>query len=86
MTSMPSINLEDVHRFISENIRAMFHAPRLESLRQLKIDKVLKRKNPYLFRAKNITTANQLASALLEAHLSSSEETHFGSFLEEIAI
>lgn len=47
---------------------------------------VLKRKNPYLFKVKNITTAGDFIKNILEAHLSSQEETLFGSFLENLAI
>ena len=47
---------------------------------------LLKRKNPYLYRAKNLVTAGELVSSLLEAKLSSSEEEIFGEFLEHLAI
>lgn len=47
---------------------------------------MLARKNPYLFRAKNVLTANDLVKSLLDAHLSSQEETIFGAFLEGLAI
>ena len=43
-------------------------------------------KNPYLFRAKAPAEADQLANDLIEAFLSSSEETCFGKILEDIAI
>ena len=46
----------------------------------------LKRKNPYLFKAKNINTAQDFVKTILEAHLSSQEETIFGGFLEGLAI
>ena len=46
----------------------------------------MKRKNPYLFRCKNIFLADEFVKLLLEAHLSSQEETIFGNFLEGIAI
>lgn len=46
----------------------------------------MKRKNPYLFKAKNIATAQDLIKSLLDAHLSSQEEGIFGGFLEELAI
>jgi len=51
----------------------------------LRLDKLLK-KNPYLFRAKNITTAGDFMNGLLDAFLSSSEEKLFGDFLEDLAI
>jgi hypothetical protein len=44
------------------------------------------RKNPYLFRARNLNTAQDLVKTLLDAHLSSQEEGIFGGFLEELAI
>ncbi|MGA2279684.1 MAG: PmeII family type II restriction endonuclease [Verrucomicrobiota bacterium] len=52
----------------------------------LKLKEVLKRKNPYLFRAKNVTTAADLVKNILDAYLSSQEETIFGGFLEGLAI
>ena len=63
-----------------------FHKRRLESLTGLDLDKVLIRKNPYLFKAKNINTASVLVKAILDAHLSSQEETIFGAFLENVAV
>lgn len=43
-------------------------------------------KNPYLFRARAPTGADQLAARLIDAFLSSSEETRFGDILEQTAI
>jgi hypothetical protein len=63
-----------------------FHQRRLDSLTGLNLDKVLMRKNAYLFKAKNINTAAGLVKAILDAHLSSQEETVFGAFLENVAI
>jgi len=71
--------------FIEKNI-PQFHQRRLGSLTGLELDKVLMRKNPYLFKAKNINTAGGLVKAILDAHLSSQEETIFGAFLENVAI
>ena len=47
---------------------------------------VVKRKNPYLFKAKNINTAQDFVKIILDAFLSSQEEGIFGGFLEELAI
>lgn len=71
--------------FIEKNI-PIFHQRRLESLTGLELDKVLMRKNPYLFKAKNLNTADGLVKAILDAHLSSQEETIFDAFLENVAI
>jgi hypothetical protein len=47
---------------------------------------LLKKKNPYLFRAKNVVTAQELVTSFLDAKLSASEEKIFGDFLEDLAI
>lgn len=77
--------MKKIAAFIEKNIPA-FHQRRLESLGKLKLDNVLKRKNPYLFKAKNVNTAGELVKGILDAHLSSQEETIFGAFLEGVAI
>ncbi len=82
---MPLLTAEQLTGFIEKNIPS-FHRKRLESLAGLKLDKVLGRKNPYLFKAKHIETAGELVKQLLDAHLSSQEETVFGDFLEALAI
>ena len=82
---MNEINLNDVREYVSANIGA-FHSARLESLSKLELKKILLRKNPYLFKAKNILTSEMLIRQLLDAHLSSQEETIFGGFLESLAI
>jgi len=80
-----SLTDEETIAFIEPRI-GLFHSRRLESLASLEIKKILKRKNPYLFRAKNQNTAHDLVKTVLDAHLSSQEETIFGEFLEETAI
>jgi len=82
---MKLLNLEDVITYVEENIGG-FHQKRLEKLDELKLGLILKRKNPYLFKAKNILTAEELVKKLLDAYLSSQEETIFGEFLEGLAI
>jgi len=72
-------------QFINDNIDS-FHASRLRFLHGLKLEDILRRKNPYLFRAKNIQTADELVNSIVDASLSSSEEGLFGRFLEEVAI
>ncbi len=82
---MRPINLNDVVNFVEGNI-GEFHERRADSLKSLKLTQVLKRKNPYLFKAKNINDAHDLVKLILDAHLSSQEETIFGEFLENLAI
>ena len=78
--------IDDAKQFVSENIGPLFHHRRLESLRSLQLRKVLIRKNPYLFKSKNLINAEDLVKSLVDAHLSSQEETVFGGFLEQVAI
>lgn len=82
---MCPLSLNDVTKFVENNI-GDFHKRRADSLRKLKLKKVLERKNPYLFKAKNINSAQDLVKVLLDAHLSSQEEAIFGEFLEKLAI
>jgi len=79
------LNLNTVQAYVATHIGS-FHQRRLERLSNLQLHKILRRKNPYLFRAKNILTAEALVRGILEAHLSSQEETLFGEFLEDLAI
>lgn len=82
---MAKLKLADVQNYVENNI-GNFHLKRLESLNKLKLSKILTRKNPYLFKAKNILTASEFVKNLLDAHLSSQEETIFGDFLEKLAV
>jgi site-specific DNA-methyltransferase (cytosine-N4-specific) len=47
---------------------------------------VLSRKNPYLLKAKNIASPDELVRSIVDAFLSSQEETMFGNKLEAFAI
>ncbi|MEO8600573.1 MAG: PmeII family type II restriction endonuclease [bacterium] len=82
---MSFLDWDDLTAFTEEKI-ADYHQKKLESLCALKLKTILRRKNPYLFKAKNLLTASDLVRTLLDAHLSSHEETIFGDFLEELAI
>ena len=81
---MNPLDLDEVREYVNENV-VDFHQRRIGSLEELRLEKLLK-KNPYLFKAKNIITAGELITGLLEAFLSSSEEKLFGDFLEGLAI
>jgi len=83
--TMKAVRLEEVSTYVSQNI-GEFHGARLKSLSRLELKNILARKNPYLFKAKNILTSEELVRQLLDAHLSSQEETMFGDFLEGLAI
>jgi len=80
------LDYELLHQYIEDYVVAPFYQKRTEKLEDLKLHTILKRKNPYLFKAKNIQTAGDFAKDLLNAHLSSQEETIFGDLLEGLAI
>lgn len=82
---MKQLNLNDVVKYVEKNI-GNFHLKRWKSLESFRLENILKRKNPYLFKAKNILTAQDLIKTILDAHLSSQEETIFGDFLEGLAV
>jgi len=82
---MAEVTKQEITDFIENNIQK-FHRRRLDSLTDLKLKKILKRKNPYLYKAKHFTTAPDLVKEILDAHLSAQEEGIFGDFLEELAI
>ncbi len=82
---MKKLDFKKVSKYVNENI-VVFHQNRINSIKKLKLKAILKRKNPYLFRAKNILTAQDLIKPILDAYLSSQEETVFGDFLEGLAI
>ena len=84
MVKMNPLDFDSVRIYVNNNIDD-FHMRKLASLERLTLPLLL-RKNPYLFRAKNIKNANELIVGLLEAFLSSSEEKLFGDFLEGLAV
>lgn len=82
---MKKLNLKDVSEYVEKNI-GTFHSKRIQSLDGLKLTQVLKRKNPYLFKAKYVLTADEIVRGIVDAHISSNEETIFGDWLEGLAI
>ena len=82
---MRPITQQEIVDYVEANIQT-FHQKRLDKLQELKLVNVVKRKNPYLFKAKNINAASEFVKTILDAFLSSQEEGIFGGFLEELAI
>ena len=80
---MTTISDEQITAYVAANI-GDFHEKRLERLNNLTLEKLLL-KNPYLFKSKNLITVYELVKSLLDAYLSSQEETLFGTFLEGLA-
>lgn len=82
---MRQLDLNKVTEYVNNNINT-FHQSRINKLKKLKLKGVLRRKNPYLFKAKNILKAQNLVESILDAYLSSSEEELFGVFLEGLSV
>lgn len=83
---MTQESYQNYHDFLINNVLNPFYSKRFEKLNKLKLGNVLKRKNPYLFKAKNIELAGDLVKSIVDAFLSSQEETIFGNLLEDFAI
>jgi hypothetical protein len=83
---MKKLKLQKIYHYVESQI-SVFHQKRLDYV-QSKVDllKILKQKNPYLLKAKNILTAQDLIKGFLDAFLQSQEETLFGDFMEGLAI
>lgn len=63
-----------------------FYERRIQTVSELKLYKVLQRKNPYLFRALGTQKASEIVDRLVADYVSSSDETIFGDvFFEPIA-
>jgi hypothetical protein len=82
---MANLSIDDVIGYVENNI-SVFHEKRLAKIATLKLKEVLQKKNPYLFKAKYFQTADEIIKELLNAYISSSEETMFGDWLEGLAI
>ena len=83
---MKKLNYSKLNAYTTSDIIQPFYKIRLERLEFAKLSEIAKRKNPYLFKAKNIETAGDLAKGLLDAFLSSQEETIFGDLMENLSI
>ncbi|PYS80784.1 MAG: cytosolic protein [Acidobacteria bacterium] len=81
-----SSSYQHYYNYLAEHVITPFYNVRLEGLQSLRLSSILKRKNPYLFKAKNIELAGDLIKSVVDAFLSSQEETIFGNLLEGFAI
>ena len=84
--NVKQVNEEEIVKAIAEGLDA-FYTSLIEKIDQIDIKKIMKRKNPYLYRAKAMQNASEIVDSVLSAFVSSSEETIFGNcFFEPIAI
>ncbi len=77
--------IKEIQQYVEENI-GTFHKKRIAGVERLRLSRILKRKNPYLFKSKNVLTANEIIKSIVDAHISSSEEGIFGDWLEGLAV
>ena len=74
-----------VESIISELLDS-FYLQRLKRISEIKIKDIMKRKNPYLYKAIGVTKASEIIEEVLKAHVSSSDEGLFGNvFFEPLA-
>ena len=83
---MKKLDYNEINEYIAESVMKSFYEKRLEKLSELNLATILKRKNPYLFKAKNIETSGEFVKYIFDSYLSSQEETIFGNLLENLAI
>ena len=78
---MNQSELEDlIRRSLDE-----FYQRRIKKLSELKLQDVLRKKNPYLLRAVGVKEAHEIVNEILTAFMSSSDESIFGdAFFEPI--
>ena len=81
-----SSQYKDYYKFLAEHVVTPFYNKRLASLQSMALAKILRRKNPYLLKAKNISSPDELVRSIVDAFLSSQEEAIFGNLLEGFAI
>src|SRR5215212_118092 len=78
---------EDYYKFLAENVVTPFYYERLMYLRcVMTLRHVLGSKNPYLLKAKNISSPDEMVRSIVDAFLFAQEETMFGNRLETFAI
>lgn len=77
--------IDTIEQYVADHI-CEFHTSRLKKLESLNLMTLLKKKNPYLYRAKNMNTPQDIVESISSAFISSAEETMFGDWLEQLAI
>lgn len=82
---MPITDPEALKEIINQALDE-FYRRRLKAIFGLKLKDVLKRKNPYLYKATGFTKAHEIVEELLKAYVTSSDEGIFGdAFFETVA-
>lgn len=79
------MNTDELEALIKQQLH-VFYGHRLNRVRTLKLKAVLKKKNPYLFKATGVEKFSDIVDDIIKAFSSSSDETMFGKdFFEPVA-
>ncbi len=81
---MNRILISSIAQYVEQHI-GEFHSARIAKLQKINLKELLSRKNPYMFKAKDIVTAAQMVENLSLAYMSSAEESIFGNWMEGLA-
>ena len=80
------VDPQEVEKAIAQSLEE-FYDSLLAKIDTINITDIIRRKNPYLYRAKAMQSASEIVESVLSATVSSSEETIFGNcFFEPLAI
>ncbi|WP_293589071.1 PmeII family type II restriction endonuclease [Prevotella sp.] len=77
--------IDSIALYVEQHI-GEFHANRIAKLQAVNLKQLLSRKNPYMFKAKNIVTAGGMVESIASATMSSAEESIFGNWMEGLAM
>jgi hypothetical protein len=77
--------INSITEYVENNI-GEFHSARIAKLKSINLKELLTRKNPYMYKAKNIVTASDMVEGLASAFMSSAEESIFGNWMEGVAL
>lgn len=79
-------NEDDVKAAIAKALEN-FYGSLIAKIDAINIKDIMKSKNPYLYRAKSMQTSAEIIDSILQAFVSSSEETIFGNcFLNQLQL
>ena len=81
---MKQLQRKAVTQYIEQRI-GEFHDKREKNLQRLDLCDMLKHKNPYLFKAKHVLTAQDLIKGFLDGYLQTQEGTMFGNVMQDVA-
>ncbi|MBQ6965632.1 MAG: hypothetical protein IJP82_08100 [Bacteroidaceae bacterium] len=73
--------IQKVREYVEEYV-GEFHTSCIAKLQAINSKDLLTRKNPYMYRAKNIVTTGGMVESLAAAYMSSTEESILGNWLE----